>query len=279
MINTFDYNGKISIMGIINLTPDSFYDGGKWNVQSEIQSKIEKWIELGIDIIDVGCESSRPGALPISINEELNRLKIIIPIIKMFSKTVFSIDTSKPEIAEFALRNGFKMINDIYGGFNGDMFEIASKFKCPIIIMHMLGKPENMQDSPRYNNIMDNLDSYFYSKIELARKFGLTKNQIILDPGIGFGKRILDNDKILNNINSLKKHGCPILLGTSRKSFLKVEDGPENRLSNSISTFTIGILNGANILRVHDVEESIKVKVFLERYTTNNNINHKLEIN
>ena len=279
MINTFDYNGKISMMGIINLTPDSFYDGGKWNVQSEIQTKIEKWIEIGIDIIDVGCESSRPGAKPVSKNEELNRLKLIISIIKMFSNTVFSIDTSKPNIAEFALTNGFKMVNDIYGGLNGKMFEVAHKYKCPIIIMHMVGKPENMQDSPRYNNIMDDLDSFFYSKIEFSQKFGLTKNQIILDPGIGFGKRIIDNDKILNNINSLKKHNCPILLGTSRKSFLKIEDRPQNRLSNSISSFTICILNGANILRVHDVEESIKVKVFLERYITNNNRIDKLEIN
>ena len=268
---------KTKIMGILNITPDSFYDGTLNISQKKIKDRFKEIIEA--DIIDIGCESSRPGSSQILPEEEIRRFKMVLPFLKDNKDKIFSIDTSKPQISEFALKNGFKMVNDIYGGLNGKMFEVAHKYKCPIIIMHMVGKPENMQDSPKYNNIMDDLNSFFYSKIELAQKIGLTKNQIILDPGIGFGKRIIDNDKILNNINLLKKHGCPILLGTSRKSFLKVEDGPENRLSNSIASFTICILNGANILRVHDVKESMKVKVFLERYITNNNRIEKLKIN
>jgi len=268
MIDTFKYNDKISIMGILNLTPDSFYDGGKWNKQSEIQSKIEKWVKLGIDIIDVGCESSRPGSLPISINEEINRLEIIIPIIKLFPNTIFSIDTYKPKVAEYALKNGFHIINDIFGG-SIEMFEIAKEYNAPIIIMHMLGNPTDMQNNPVYIKLINEINLFFKDKILQAQNIGLSKNQLILDPGIGFGKSINDNDNILKNINSFKQYGCPILIGTSRKSFLKINDNPECRLSNSISSLTIAFLNGANIIRVHDVRESIKVKKFLQRYSQN----------
>jgi dihydropteroate synthase len=268
MIDTFKYNNKISIMGILNLTPDSFYDGGKWNIQPEIQSKIEKWVELGVDIIDVGCESSRPGSKPISINEEINRLEIIIPIIKLFPDTIFSIDTNKPKVANYALKNGFQIINDIFGG-SVEMLEIAKKNNSPIIIMHMLGNPTNMQINPVYENIVEEIGTFFNNKIIQAQNIGLSKNQLILDPGIGFGKSINDNDIILKNISSFNHFGCPLLIGTSRKSFLNINDNPVSRLSNSISSFTIAVLNGANIIRVHDVKESIKVKKFLERFKQN----------
>ena len=273
------FNNKISIMGILNLTPDSFFDGGKWQSQQQIQSQIEKWVELGIDIIDVGCESSRPGANPISIEEEIERLNIIIPIIKLFPNVVFSIDSYKPEIAEYALKNGFQIINDIYGATNNEMFKIAKKYNAPIIIMHMQGNPKSMQDNPKYDNVIENISNFFSERIQSALDFGINPDKIILDPGIGFGKTFSDNDKILHNISHFKSLGYPILIGTSRKSFLEVnEDTPGNRLANSISSMTISVLNGTNIIRVHDVEDSIKVKVLLERYMESNSISLSNEI-
>jgi dihydropteroate synthase len=276
MINTLDFNNKISIMGILNLTPDSFYDGGKWGNKKELLSQVERWVELGIDFIDVGCESSRPGSIPISIEEEINRLNLIIPIIKLFPEVYFSIDTYKPKVAEFALENGFKIINDIFGARNKDMFKIAKKYNSPIIIMHMKGEPQNMQINPSYNKVIDEIVSFFQKKIDSAIACGINPNQIILDPGIGFGKSLIDNDVILKNINKIKSLGYPVLLGTSRKSFLKVNDSPNERLANSISSMTIGMLNGANIFRVHDVEDSLKVKALLERYVESNCLELKI---
>lgn len=276
MINTLEFNNKISVMGILNLTPDSFYDGGKWGNQQNLISQIESWVELGIDFIDVGCESSRPGAKPVSFEEEINRLNVIIPNIKLFPDVYFSIDTYKPKIAEYALENGFKIINDIFGARNKDMFKVAKKYNSPIIIMHMQGEPQNMQINPSYNNIIDEIISFFEKRIESAITCGVNSTQIILDPGIGFGKSFKDNDIILKNINKVKSLGYPVLLGTSRKSFLKVNDLPNERLANSISSMTIGMLNGANIFRVHDVEDSLKVKALLERYVESNCLELKI---
>ncbi|MAJ44284.1 MAG: dihydropteroate synthase [Candidatus Marinimicrobia bacterium] len=270
-----DFN-KISIMGIINITPDSFFDGGKWKSQQQIHSKIEKWVEHGIDIVDVGCESSRPGSNPISIHEEIDRLNIFIPIIKLFPDVILSIDTYKPEVAEYALKNGFQIINDIYGATNNEIFKVAKKYNAPVIIMHMQGKPESMQDNPKYDNIIQNISNFFSERIQTALNFGIKHENIILDPGIGFGKTFSDNDKILHNINRFKSLGYPLLVGTSRKSFLQVNDDiPDSRFANSISSMTIALLNGANIIRVHDIKDSIKVKIFIERYMSSNGLSIK----
>ena len=217
-LKLLDFNDKISIMGIINLTPDSFFDGGRWKSQQQIQAQIEKWVEIGIDIIDVGCESSRPGANPISIEDEIERLNLILPIIKLFPDVIFSIDTCKPEIADYALKNGFQIINDIYGAVNNDMFRIAKKYNTPIIVMHMQGSPKSMQDNPVYGDIIEDILNFFVERIQLALDFGIKSENIILDPGIGFGKTFSDNDKILYNIDRLKSLGFPLLIGTSRKS-------------------------------------------------------------
>ena len=265
-----NFNNNISIMGIINLTPDSFSDGGKLHNQQDIISKIEKWAHLGVDLIDVGCESSRPGANPINIEDEINRLNLILPVLKLFPDIFFSIDTYKPEVAEYALQNGFSIINDIYGARDNNMFLVAKKYDAPIIIMHMQGNPQNMQINPEYNNIIDEICQFFQDRIDQVIELGLNPNQIILDPGIGFGKSISDNDKILHNLVNIKSLGFPVLIGTSRKSFLTHDDLPNERIANSIASMTIGILNGANILRVHDVEDSIKVKTLLKRFLKNN---------
>jgi len=269
----------ISIMGIINLTPDSFYDGGKWENQNQIYENLKNWEKAGVKYVDVGCESSRPGSNKITISQETERLKEFLEVLKDFPNLIFSIDTSKPQVAHFALKNGFSIVNDIYGGgINGEMIEIVNSFNAKIVIMHMKGDPENMQLSPSYSDLVEEIKSFFSKKIELAFSKGLSVDQLILDPGIGFGKRIVDNDIILGSLDKFNSFGIPLLIGCSRKSFLSInKDKPEDRLSTSFAAMTISILKGAKIIRVHDVEESIKVKSFVERYMASNLSNMEIE--
>ncbi len=252
-------------MGILNLTPDSFYDGGKYVDSQWLNSKLQSLLKA--DIIDIGAESSRPNATPLDIGEEKDRISTIFDWVSTNSGKVFSIDSYKPEVAKFALDNGFNMINDITGGGSDfAMLEISAEYNVPICIMHMQGLPETMQVNPMYDDILDSLKLYFEKRINTAVNLGVSERNLILDPGIGFGKRIINNDLILANLNELKTFGYPILLGVSRKSFLEVEnDIPNDRLSASIATATLAVLNGANILRVHDVDETIKAVRVLNR--------------
>ena len=250
------------IMGILNLAPDSFYAGS-----IKDSNKIFNYKEFdNADIIDIGCESSRPGANSLSEKDELDRLAGFLSHISKIEKTL-SIDTYKPAVAEFALENGFNMINDINGGGeNGEMFEIAAKFDCPIVVMHMKGRPSNMQDEPFYDDIIEELLYYFEMKLNMAKEIGLDDEQIILDPGIGFGKRINDNDVIINRIPDLKKIGYPILIGISRKSFLCIaDDSAEDRLPATLGATAIAINNSADIIRVHDVDETYKMTAVISR--------------
>jgi len=255
------------IMGIVNATPDSFYS------QSRISSKesFNYTQYKHADIVDIGFESSRPGANPVSEKDELHRLFDILDDVLKLNKTL-SIDTYKPNVAKIALQNGFNMINDIMGGGkDGEMLEIASLYQCPIVIMHMKGTPEIMQNRPFYNDVIDDLLHYFEQKVEFAKKIGLTDNQIILDPGIGFGKRIIDNDTIINRISDLKKIGFPILIGLSRKTFLSIdEDGAEDRLPATLGATALAVQNGADIIRVHDVEQTYTMLSAINRILRNN---------
>ena len=258
------------IMGIMNVTPDSFF----------IESRIDSNKSINFtqfkhaDIVDIGFESSRPGANPLSEKVELNRLSDILENVTKFKQTL-SIDTYKPNVAKIALENGFNMINDIMGGGkNGEMLEIASLFECPIVLMHMKGNPAIMQNRPIYDDVMDELLLYFENKLELAKRIGVKDNQIILDPGIGFGKNIMDNDTIINRINDLKKLGFPILIGLSRKSFLSVdEDCAEARLPATLGVTVLAVLNGADIIRTHDVEDTYRMLSVINRILQNNNEN------
>ena len=256
------------IMGIINFTPDSFFAESRINNNKLINCELYKYA----DIVDIGFESSRPGANPISEKDELHRLFNILDIIENFEQ-ILSIDTYKPNVAKTALNNGFKMINDIMGGGkNGEMLEIASLYDCPIVLMHMKGNPLIMQDRPFYDDIMDELLLFFENKLELAKRIGIKDNQIILDPGIGFGKNIMDNDIIINRINDLKKFGFPILIGLSRKSFLSInEDGAEDRLPATLGATTLAVQNGADIIRVHDVLDTYRMLSVINRILQINN--------
>ena len=249
------------LMGIVNGTPDSFYRKSRIDKLS-INSTNYQYA----DIVDIGFESSRPGAVPLSEKDEMRRLEDFLANYPHFHHSL-SIDTYKPKVASVALKNGFNMINDIMGGgINGEMFEIASLFNAPIVIMHMKENPATMQNNPYYDNVVDELLSYFENKIKLALDIGLDDSQIILDPGVGFGKRVIDNDVIIKSINKFKIFGFPVMIGVSRKSFLSVDDdSAENRLPASLGVTALAVQNGADIIRTHDVEETYKMLSVTER--------------
>ena len=243
-------------MGIINLTPDSFYDGVKKINSKFIKDKL-KTLKYA-DIIDVGAESTRPFSKPILPQIEIKRLDTFLHNANGL-KQLLSIDSYKPEVIEYALRNGFNIINDISGGGeHNSNIKLAADYNVPIIIMHMQGNPENMQINPRYNNIIDEILQYFEIKIDVMKnEFNLDDNQIILDPGIGFGKTKKDNYTIINNINKFKSLGFPVLIGLSRKSFLSFDnDKPKDRKYSSITAQLISSINGADCIRTHDVREA-----------------------
>ena len=246
------------IMGILNVTPDSFYDGGFYDNEKKVLSQVKKMIDQGARIIDIGGYSSRPGADNISPDVELARVLPIVKLIKeRFSKILISIDTFRSEVAKQCVENGADIINDISGGsLDSKMFETVAKLNVPYIIMHMRGNPSNMMDKTNYENIIDEMENYFSKKIELAKSFGI--NDIIIDPGFGFAKTTKQNFDILKNLTYLKKLDKPLLVGVSRKSMIykTLNLSPIDSLNGSTVLHTILLLKGANIIRVHDVKEA-----------------------
>ena len=260
---------KTKIMGILNITPDSFYDGIPNISEKEISSKFKKIMDA--DIIDIGCESSRPGASQIVSEKEIERFKLFLPFLKRNKSKIFSIDTCKYDVAKFAIENGVKIINDISAAKNNPkMLSLAAEYDTKIILMHMQGSPDMMQKNPKYSSLMDTLESYFEERISLALKYNIKLENIIIDPGIGFGKRISDNDEIIQNISRLKIFSCPILIGISRKSFLQYgNDTPQDRLPATLGATVIAVKNGVDIVRVHDVLETKSMLYSLERIISN----------
>jgi dihydropteroate synthase len=262
---SFNLNGKLFsfdkplIMGIINMTPDSFFDGGKYNSCDKALVKIENMLDQGASIIDIGGCSTRPGSESISISEEWIRIeKIIKQSIKFFPKIIISVDTFRSDIAKRAVIEGASIINDISGGsYDSNMYKVVSNFKAPYVLMHLRGIPKNMMEKTNYENLMVELLKYFSKKIKKLKKFGI--NDVILDPGFGFAKDYNQNYDMLKNLSLLKKFNLPILVGLSRKSFVKKKFGSSNvdLLKGTIKLNEIAINNGANILRVHDVKENI----------------------
>ena len=254
-------------MGILNVTPDSFSDGGQFTSAQQAADYAIKMINDGADIIDVGGESTRPGAKQISLEEELKRVKPVIKAIRKQSDCLISIDTYKASVAETALDLGADIVNDISSlSFDHYMANLVSTRKVPIILMHMQGSPQDMQLNPSYNNLINDLILFFKSKIEIASKAGILKNMIILDPGIGFGKQVEDNFEIIRELKQIKAMGYPILLGPSRKSFIgkALNLPPEERLEGTMASITVGIINGAKIVRVHDVIETHRTVSIVE---------------
>ena len=248
------------VMGIMNLTPDSFYDGGRLKNDKEILLHAEKLINEGATFIDIGGYSSRPNAEHISEKEELQR---VIPVINMvidrFPDSLISIDTFRSKVAKYAIQSGACMINDISAGnMDEKMFETVAELQVPYIIMHMKGTPQTMQKNPTYDNIIQEIIFYFSQKIGELRSLGV--NDLIIDVGFGFGKTIQQNYILLKNLSLFKSLEVPILTGVSRKSMLykMIDATAQEALNVTTVANTIALLNGANILRVHDVKETIE---------------------
>ncbi|MFL2666001.1 MAG: dihydropteroate synthase [Flavobacteriaceae bacterium] len=264
---TININGTLldlstpKIMGILNITPDSFYDGGVFNSDKKILNQVEKMISEGADMIDIGGYSSRPGANEVNIDDEIDRVIPAIELIKnKFGDTIISIDTFRSKVAKKAINAGASIINDISSGdLDPEMFNCVAKLKVPYIMMHMKGSPNNMQKNPEYENVIVEIVKNLSNKLFLAKKAGII--DVIIDPGFGFGKTATHNYSILKNLSFFKELGCPILVGISRKSMIYklLDKNPENALNGTTCLNTISIINGAKILRVHDVKEAKEV--------------------
>lgn len=247
-------NPRTIIMGVLNCTPDSFSDAGLYLETDKAVVRALEMIDQGADIIDIGGESSRPGSQPVLLKTELNRTIPVIKKIREKSDILISIDSCKTAVAEQALKNRADIINDISGLTNPKMQEVAVSFKSPVVIMHMQATPKTMQENPSYNNAIQEIKDFFEKQIKTAKKKGIEK--IIIDPGIGFGKRLEDNIALTKYLNEFSQFGCPILYGGSRKSFLGAITGldVQSREEATLAANVVAIINGAKIIRVHNVK-------------------------
>jgi len=254
------------VMGILNLTPDSFSDGGKLKTRAAAVKAALAMVNAGADIIDIGGESTRPGAKKVSIEEEIKRtVPLIEKLSSEFSKkkiqTRISIDTRKSKVAKAAVKAGAHIWNDVSAlTYDEDSLELAAKLNCPIILMHAQGTPENMQDNPSYEDALGEIKLWLSTRVAVAMGSGIKQDNIIVDPGIGFGKKLEHNLVILKHLESFREIGCAVLLGASRKSYINKIDGSkvDNRLGGSLATAIWGAANGADIIRVHDVNETVQ---------------------
>lgn len=259
MFTTID---KPLIMGILNVTPDSFSDGGLYNSNNDSLAQAKKMIDQGVDIIDIGGESTRPGAERVTVTEQIKR---VLPAIKSIREQLstdikISIDTTKSEVAEAALSVGANIINDISAGCDDDkMFTLAAQQQAPIILMHMRGTPATMQDQPNYKNVVDEVLAFLLERVEAARQAGINPDLIAIDPGIGFGKRKQDNIALIAELKRFVDTGYPVLLGASRKRFMGVicdVSEPSELVSATVVSTVLGVMAGVQMFRVHDVKEN-----------------------
>ncbi|MCT7648867.1 dihydropteroate synthase [Aliarcobacter butzleri] len=260
-----EQNYPTKIMGVLNANEDSFFKNSRFN-NSEACLKIEKMIEDGANIIDIGAVSSRPGSLPVSENIELDRLKDIVQTIyqnKYFEKVDFSIDSFSPKVIEYVLNHGFKIVNDITGLQNDEVCKLVSKYNAQAVIMHMQNNQTNMQEAPFYEDVIVEIDDFFTKRLEKVKSFGV--KDIVLDVGIGFGKTLQHNLLLLKNLEHFKHFGYELLIGASRKSMIDKITPTEviNRLPGTLAIHLESIRNGASIIRCHDVKEHFQaIKVF-----------------
>ncbi len=247
------------IMGVINANDDSFFAGSRFQAEDAIK-QIQIMIESGAGIIDIGAVSSRPGADEVSTEEELARIKPICDIIKsekLYEKAVFSVDSSTPDVVEYALNSGFNLINDITGASNEAIINLAVKYNAKLCIMHMQGTPKTMQKDPKYDDVMVEVSDFFEERISKCEALGLGRENIILDVGLGFGKTLEHNLTLIRNMVHFKVFGCEVLVGASRKSMIHklIASTPEERLPGTLAIHLKAVENGASIVRCHDVAE------------------------
>ena len=256
-----------NILGVLNLTPDSFSDGGKFNTKKKGINHAIKLYKEGADLIDVGGESTRPGSKEVNKEDEWNRINDILKSI--VKKIPISLDTRKSEIMKNGIKLGVKLINDVSGlSFDPETINILKKYKIPFVIQHTLGTPENMQKNPKYKNELLDIYDFFEEKIKLLRSKGIKHNNIILDPGIGFGKKLKHNMNLIRSVSIFHSLGFPILVGNSRKRFIKdisKKNDSYTRIGGTISSSLYLMMQGVQILRIHDVNEVMQaIKVFKE---------------
>lgn len=268
----YKFSERTFIMGVVNVTPDSFCDGGKYFKKEDAISHALQLVKEGADFLDIGGESTRPksvsygeGATEISIDEELNRVIPVIKELQNLTEIPISIDTYKSKVAEEALKVGATIVNDISGfSFDSEMPKIISKYNATAIVMHIQGTPKTMQMNPNYENVVSEVYSFLESSIEKGKHFGL--KQIIIDPGIGFGKNLIHNLTLIQNLTKFKTLNCPIMIGTSNKSFIgQILDAKiDERKFGTAASVVVSIMNGANIVRVHDVNEMVQVSKIVD---------------
>lgn len=260
------------IMGILNTTPDSFSDGGCYSYLNDAFARAEQMIAAGVDIIDIGGESTRPGAPDVSLTEELERVIPLIKIIRANYPNVWiSIDTSKPEVMRQAVEAGADLINDVRALQEPGALQVAAQANLPVCIMHMKGEPRTMQNSPHYDDVLKEVDDFLSERIEACVQAGIKQQNIILDPGFGFGKSLEHNYHLLANLEKFHHFGLPILAGMSRKSmiFKLLDKTPAECMVASVTCATIAATKGAQILRVHDVEQTIEAMAILQMVNKN----------
>jgi dihydropteroate synthase len=265
---TLDLGKRTHIMGVLNITPDSFSDGGRYR---QTDKALERALEMereGADIIDVGGESTRPGSQAVTLEEELHRVIPLIEQLRRQLKIPISIDTYKASVAERAVVAGAAIVNDISGlQFDQNMAHVVAKSGAGIVVMHIKGTPRDMQKNPHYDDLMTEIGNYLEQSKQIALAAGIERQRIVVDPGIGFGKRLQDNFQIIRELLLLAHLKCPILVGPSRKSFIgSVLDLPvEQRLEGTAAAVTACILNGADVVRVHDVKEIKRVALIADK--------------
>jgi len=247
------------VMGILNVTPDSFSDGGKYLGKEAALQRALQMVEEGADIIDIGGESTRPGAEEITPEEELARILPLIRELVRSTDALISVDTRHWQVAQEALTSGADIINDVSGLRQAKMVDLAAETGVPVVLMHMLGDPKTMQSAPCYEDVVGDISLFFQERLDAAVAAGVKRDRVVLDPGLGFGKTHEHNLEILARLREFRSLGLPILVGASRKSFIgKISGSEEGRLEGSLAAASAAILNGASIVRVHDVKETVR---------------------
>lgn len=250
------------LMGILNVTSDSFSDGGQYSESDRAISRAQEMLSQGAAIIDVGGESSRPGSLPVGAEEETSRVVPVIKELALRTDAIISVDTQKADVARAAMDAGAHIVNDISAGLNDpQMLDLVASSQMGIIMMHMQGTPQTMQVSPRYDDVLAEVAAFFEDRLRVATTKGIEQDRILLDPGIGFGKTLEDNLKLMGNLEKLNQAGRPLLLGASRKSFIGMLDdsGVDHRLGGSLAAVVTAYIQGVRLFRVHDVAETRQV--------------------
>jgi dihydropteroate synthase len=256
------YLEDTELVGIINVTPDSFYPESRYSDKEKIVRAISRMVDMGLRIVDIGGESSRPGSEPVPYSTEIDRVVPVIEEVKSnFPDLLISVDSYHPETVEAAMNAGADILNDISGLENPKLLQTASRYQAAVIIMHMQGRPKNMQKNPHYVNVIKEVSSFLFERARKAIAGGIDKRSIVIDPGIGFGKNHEDNLELLRNIDVFTRSGYPVLVGHSRKSFIgNILDLPvEERLEGTLAITAYLFLKGVNFIRVHDIEQNQKV--------------------